>query len=346
MTAMRIGLIGYGAWGRHHAQAFAQAPSATLAAIAARGDEAASAAALDWPDVSVHRDWRTVANDPALDAVVVAVPNALHAEVASAALAAGRHVLLEKPMALTLADCDRLIEAARTSGRVLTVGHELRLSTQWGRARALIEDGTVGPLRHAAISLFRFPYRPGSGGWRYDCAAVGSWTLEEPVHFFDLLLWYGREWGPPVSLQALADGDPAMPRAMAATLRFAGGQFATFNTVVGGFEHHLALHAVGEDGAIRATWSAAMDRSTAPAAALHLFRGRAGPGELAEAVPFERSGEVFELAAQAEQTVLSFRAGRALMPPEEARAAVACCLLAERSASEGGREIAWNQAGR
>ena len=133
-----------------------------------------------------------------------------------------------------------------------------------------------------------------------------------------------------------------MPRALAVTLRFAGGQFATLNTVVGGFEHHTALHAMGTAGAIRATWSAAMDRSTAPTATLHLFRGLAGPDQPAEAVPFARSGEVFELAAQAEQAVQGFRAGRALVPPEEARAAVACCLLAERSAREGGREIAWN----
>ena len=341
---MRVGLIGYGAWGRHHARAIAGSSGATLAAIASRGADSAAGAARDWPDVKLERDWRAVAEDPSLEAVVVCVPNALHAEMALAALRTGHHVLLEKPMALSLADCDRLVDAARSSGRVLTIGHELRLSTQWGQVRALIQDGAIGALRHAAISLFRFPYRQGSNGWRYDGAAVGSWILEEPVHFFDLLLWYGREWGPPVALRALADGDPAMPRALAATLRFAGGQFATLNTVIGGFEHHTALHAMGTSGAIRATWSAAMDRSTAPTATLHLFRGQAGPDQPAEAVPFARSGEVFELAAQAEQAVQGFRAGRAVVPPEDGRAAVACCLLAERSAREGGREIAWNAA--
>jgi myo-inositol 2-dehydrogenase/D-chiro-inositol 1-dehydrogenase len=341
---MRVGLIGYGAWGRHHARALLAAPSARLAAIVARGDASAAQAAADHPGVPVLRDAAALLRDAAIEAVVVAVPNAQHAAVALAALAAGKHVLLEKPMALTLADCDALISAAHRSGRVLTIGHELRVSRQWAPIRALIEQGAIGALRHAAVTLFRFPYRQGSGAWRYDRAAVGSWILEEPVHFFDLLLWYGRELGAPESIRATAEGDPAMPRALAVTLRFAGGAFCTLNTVIGGFEHHLALHVMGEGGAMRALWSATMDRSGEPAASLHILRGRAAPGQMAEAIPFERSGEIFELETQAERAIQGFAAGRALVPAAEARDAIACCLLAERSAREGGREIPWTEA--
>ncbi|MBV9749066.1 MAG: Gfo/Idh/MocA family oxidoreductase [Acetobacteraceae bacterium] len=339
---MRVGLIGYGAWGQHHARALAAAPNARLTCIAARSN--GEQAEEDWPDARVTGDWRSVAEDPSLDAVVVVVPNALHEEVATAALHAGHHVLLEKPMALTVAGCDRLIEAAQQARRVLSIGHEFRVSEQWGRAKALIEAGEIGVLEHAAITLFRFPYRTGSGGWRYEGARVGSWILEEPVHFFDLLLWYGSAWGPPLGISALAAGTPAMPRALAVSLRFAGDRFANVNTVLGGFEHHVTLHAMGEGGAIRATWSASMDRSTSPTATLHLVRGRAAPGQVAEPVPFGRSGEVFELARQAEQVIDGFQQGRPLVSPEEARNAVRCCLLAERSAREQGREIAWNEA--
>ena len=343
-ATMQVGLIGYGAWGRHHARALTAAPSATLAAIVVRGEASAAAAAADHPDARLLRDTAPLLADPAIEAVVVAVPNAQHAAVAMAALAAGKHVLLEKPMALTLADCDALIAASHKAGRVLTIGHELRVSRQWAPIRALVEQGAIGALRHAAVSLFRFPYRQGSAGWRYDGAMVGSWILEEPVHFFDLLLWYGRELGPPETIRAVAEGDPAMPRALAVTLRFAGGAFCTLNTVVGGFEHHLAVHLMGEAGAIRALWSASMDRSGEPAASLHLLRGRAAPGQLATSIPFDRSGEIFELETQAEAAIAGFRAGRALVPPEEARAAIACCLLAERSARAGGREIPWIEA--
>jgi myo-inositol 2-dehydrogenase/D-chiro-inositol 1-dehydrogenase len=340
---MRVALIGYGAWGRHHARALDAAPSATLAAIVAHGADSAAAAAAERPGVAVHRDLAPVLADPTIEAVVVAAPNALHAPIALEALRAGKHVLLEKPMALTLADCDALVAAAASSRGVLTIGHELRVSTQWGRVRALIAEGAIGAVRHANLSLFRFPYRTGSGGWRYDLSRVGSWILEEPVHYFDLLLWYGAAWGPPVALRAHAEGDPAMPRALSVTLRFAGGEFATLNTVVGGFEHHVALQVMGDGGAIRSLWSAAMDRSFAPSASLHVFRGRAQPGEQAAAIPITETGEVYELVTQAEQAVQGFRAGRALVPAEAARDAVRCCILAERSAREG-REIPWREA--
>jgi myo-inositol 2-dehydrogenase/D-chiro-inositol 1-dehydrogenase len=339
---MRVALVGYGAWGRHHARALEAAPSAELAAIVAHGEASAAAAREERPHVALHRDLAPVLADPSIEAVVVAAPNALHAGIALAALRAGKHVLLEKPMALTLADCDALIAASREAGRVLTIGHELRVSTQWGRIKALVEEGAIGAPRHASLSLFRFPYRTGSGGWRYDLGRVGSWILEEPVHFFDLLLWYGAAWGAPVALRAVAEGDPAMPRALSVTLRFAGGEFASVNTIVGGFEHHVALHVMGDDGAIRSLWSAAMDRSFAPSASLHLFRGRAQPGEMAETIPIAETGEVYELVTQAEQAIQGFRAGRALVPAEAGRDAVHCCLLAERSAREG-REIAWNE---
>lgn len=335
---MSVGLIGYGAWGRHHARALAAARSAHLAAIATSGQ----AAGADWPDARIHADWRALLDDPAIEAVIVAVPNHLHAEIAIEALNAGKHVLLEKPMALSLAQCDALIEAASRAGRVLTIGHELRLSSQWGRIGALIQQGAIGKPQAVNLTLFRFPYRQGSGGWRYDATRVGSWLLEEAVHHADLALWWLRDAGLPATVRADAVGPSHMARALSATLAFPGGETATFSLTVGGFEHHLAVTVMGENGAIRALWSAAMDRADEAQASLALFRGRAAPGERAEPIAFDRSGEIFELETQAEAAIQGFRQGRALVTPEEGRAAVAVCLLAERSAREG-RVLAWRE---
>jgi len=194
---LRFGLIGYGLWGRHHAAAIAAAPGAALAGIACASAATAAAARRDFPSTPVTVDYRQLLARPDLDAVAVVVPNHLHAEVGVAALEAGKDVLLEKPMATTLADCDRLLAAARTSGRVLTIGHELRHSAQYGRVKAMIDAGEIGTPTYAAFSLFRFPFRPGSTGWRYDAARVGSWILEEPVHFFDFMMWYFDRAGDP-----------------------------------------------------------------------------------------------------------------------------------------------------
>src|ERR671924_9038 len=140
---VRFGLIGYGLWGRHHARAITQAPGATLAAIACRTPETAEAARKDWPGVTVELDYRALLARPDIDAVDIVVPNDLHEEIGVAALEAGKDVLLEKPLAPTLPACDRLLETARHTGRVLSVGHELRLSEQWGAIKRLVDAGEV-----------------------------------------------------------------------------------------------------------------------------------------------------------------------------------------------------------
>jgi myo-inositol 2-dehydrogenase/D-chiro-inositol 1-dehydrogenase len=336
--SLRFGLIGYGLWGRHHARAIVQAPGATLAAIACRTAETAAAAARDFPDVPVHRDYRELLARRDVDAVDVVVPNALHAEVGVAALEAGKDVLLEKPLAPTLEDCDRLIAFARRMGRVLTVGHELRLSHQWGAIKTLIDAGDLGELSSAVVSLFRFPYRPGSGGWRYEASQVGSWIMEELVHHFDLLLWYFARHGEPIAVSAVGHGrrgDPAMSDGVACTLRFPGGRYAVVALSLTGFEYHLTAEVVGTEGAVRGWWSGGLDRTREAAFELKVKRrGALAP----ETIPLAASGELFELEEQLRQVVSAFRERRALVPAEEARKAVAVCRAVEQSVREG-REI-------
>ena len=134
------------------------------------------------------------------------VPSHLHHAVAKDVLLSGRHLLLEKPMCLDLGACDELIALARQRGKVLAVGHELRVSSLWGRVKELIDAGAIGEPLYALIELWRRPYRLGSDGWRYDVARVGDWILEEPIHFFDLARWYFAGVGEPVSVAASANG--------------------------------------------------------------------------------------------------------------------------------------------
>jgi myo-inositol 2-dehydrogenase/D-chiro-inositol 1-dehydrogenase len=106
---MRIGLVGYGAWGRMHAATIARIPELSLAAVMCGSAASAGAAATDLPGVTVYRELDALLSDPAVDLVDIVAPNNLHAEMAVAALDAGKHVLLEKPMATTLADAERVV---------------------------------------------------------------------------------------------------------------------------------------------------------------------------------------------------------------------------------------------
>ena len=332
--SLRFGLVGYGLFGRHHARAIASAPGATLAAIACRTEETAAAARNDWPDAAVHLDYRSVLARPDIDVVDIVVPNDLHEPIGVAALEAGKDVLLEKPLAPTLAACDRLIEIARRTNRVLSVGHELRLSEQWGTIKRLIDAGELGDLRGVVFDLFRFPYRPGSGGWRRDARRIGSWIMEELVHHFDLVLWYFARHGDPIAVSAVGFArvdEPALTEALTATLRFPGGRYAVVTLTLAGFEYHLACEVVGNDGALRAWWSAGMDRTREADFGVSVRRqGTSTPERLA----LKASGELFELEEQLRLCIPAFRERRPLVPAEDARRAVAVCLGVEQALRE------------
>ena len=338
MEAMRFGLIGYGLWSRHHATAIAKAPGSELAAIACASEATAATARQTFPNVPVLIGYEHLLARPDIDAVVISVPNHLHAEIGTAALAADKDVLLEKPMATTLEDCDRLISAARASGRVLSIGHELRLSAQYGRVKELIDTGEIGTPRYLSFSLFRFPFRPGSGGWRYDAARVGSWLLEEPVHVFDFTMWYFASLGDPLSVQAVGaprSGEAGMSSELTVILRFAGSAHAVITETLAGFEYHQLLHVVGAEGSIRSWWSGALDRTREARFDLRLTRRN---NREPETIPVAASGELVELEEQARRIVPAFQRREPLVSGEESKKRVAVCLAAERSLREN-REI-------
>lgn len=339
MTHVRFGLIGYGAWGGHHARAIAAVPGAELAAVAAHSDASHARAAADHPQARVYSDYREMLARDDLDAIDVVLPSHLHHAAARDVLLSGRHLLLEKPMCLDLRQCDELIALARERGKVLAVGHELRVSSLWGRVKELIDAGAIGEPLYALIELWRRPYRPGSGGWRYDPARVGDWILEEPIHFFDLARWYFAGAGEPVSVAASANGKrpdrPELHDNFTATVAFPGRRYAVVSQTLAGWEHHQTVKLTGTEGALWAWWSGANDRTFEPTFGLKVMRGDA-----VEDVPLAApSGEVYELVEQVARVAAAVRTGTPVpCTGEDGRRAVALCLTA-REALAAGRPV-------
>jgi myo-inositol 2-dehydrogenase/D-chiro-inositol 1-dehydrogenase len=243
-------------------------------------------------------------------------------------------VLLEKPMATTLADAERVVAAVERSGRYCDSVLQLRASRQWARVRSLIEEGAIGCMRAANFTLFRRPFRGGAGDWRFKSAEVGSWILEEPIHYIDLLLWYFRERGLPVEVSASGLASPlgpGMSDAFTATLTFADGSYAVFTQCLAGFEHSLMLELAGTEGAIRTWWSGAMDRTETPDFELKLQRAGA---EAAEIVAVEKSGEVFELEEQMRRLLVDVPSRTPLVSAREALPSQIVCLEIERALAE------------
>ncbi|MGH9470238.1 MAG: Gfo/Idh/MocA family oxidoreductase, partial [Terriglobia bacterium] len=197
----------------------------------------------------------------------------------------------------------------------------------------------LGEPRYLLIDLWRRPYRPGSGGWRSDPRRVGNWTLEEPVHFFDLAGWFLASAGAPVSVYAHGAGRepsaalrPEMADHFTATVNFTNGAYAVISQSLAAVEHHFSVKLFGSRSLVRAEWHAEIDRSQRPGYSLEISRdGHLEPVE----VP-GTPGEFFELRVELASFVRAIREGTALpVTPEEGRAAVALCLSAQRSLETG-----------
>lgn len=336
MSKVLFGLVGYGAWGRHHARVIAGGEATGLAVIAERSEANRADARAAHLGVEVTDDWRAVLARPDLEAVDVVLPSHLHHEVGRAVLEAGKHLLMEKPMALSIADCDDLVALARAKGLRIAIGHEFRYSALWGRVKELIDAGAVGDPLYGMIELWRNPYRLGSEGWRYDIRRVGNWILEEPIHFFDLARWYFSGSGNPVSVYARANArDPARPELQdnfSAIVNFPGGRYAVVSQTLGAFEHHQVAKITGTKGALWAGWSGAMDRTFDPTYFLKHF-----DGTNVTDVPIPKAtGEVYELADAVAGFAAAVRTGAPLrVSGEDGRWSVAMCLKAQESVETG-----------
>jgi len=145
----RWGILGAAKIARTHvAPAIHAAAGAELAALATRDPTRAAAFRALAPCIRVHSSYDSLLDDPSVDAVYIPLPNHLHVDWCVAALAAGKHVLCEKPMALAASDFDRLEVAQAAAGRHLAEGFMVLHHPQWHRARDLVRGGAIGTLVH------------------------------------------------------------------------------------------------------------------------------------------------------------------------------------------------------
>jgi len=146
---VRVGVAGLGYWGPNLARNFDRLPGAELAWICDGSEEALTRTAAGFPDARASTDMEEMLRDPELDAVVVATPVPTHAELAERVLAAGKHCFVEKPLAQSAADAERVVEVAREAGRTLMVGHLLEYHPGLDRLGEIAAAGELGdPAAH------------------------------------------------------------------------------------------------------------------------------------------------------------------------------------------------------
>jgi predicted dehydrogenase len=179
-----VGIVGAGPWGLNLARAFARTRGARLAGICDVDPERLARAGAAHADVALTltTDLERLLAAPDVEAVAVAVPSRAHHAVARRALAAGRHVLVEKPMALSVDDGRELVALAADGGRVLMAGHVLLHHPAIARARALIADGELGQVRYLHATRVGFgTVRPDESVWW----SVAPHDVAVALHLFD-----------------------------------------------------------------------------------------------------------------------------------------------------------------
>lgn len=141
-----IGIIGYGYWGPNLARSVSETDGCRLAGIADFSEAALARAGKRYPGLALHQDPRALIGDPAVDAVLIATPVATHYDLALAALRAGKHVIVEKPIAASSDDARRLIEEAARRNLVLMVDHTFVYTSAVQKIGDIIRSGDLGEV--------------------------------------------------------------------------------------------------------------------------------------------------------------------------------------------------------
>lgn len=186
---IRVGIIGCGV-GQLHLEGFAQDPRVEVVAIAGLDESRCKHLANVHEVPTVYKAYQDLVADPDIEAVTVAVPNFLHAQVALAALDAGKHVMVEKPLAPTIAEAREIIDAAASSGRILGVIFNRRGRHDVQLLKHEVERGALGDVYHARAFWMRRSGIPGLGTWFTSKKFAGGGPLIDlGIHVLDMALW-------------------------------------------------------------------------------------------------------------------------------------------------------------
>ncbi len=266
-SPLRVGIAGLGRLGRRHAEALARTVrgavlTAACSPVQAELDDARQSLGVE----RLYTDFDAFVRDPEIDAVVLVTPTSLHADQTIAALRAGKHVFVEKPLALELADCERVLAvAADHPDQIAMVGFVRRFDPSYRNAQATVAAGEIGRpflVRSQTCDRndpngFFVQFAPTSGGIFMDCS----------VHDIDLARWM---LGRPKALRAFATGTIALHPGLAACgdvdnglamVEFEGGARAVFyasRTMAHG--HETTTEVIGTEGKLLVGEHAARDR--------------------------------------------------------------------------------------
>ncbi|MDQ1910003.1 Gfo/Idh/MocA family oxidoreductase [Paenibacillus sp. GD4] len=195
----RIGIIGCGGIANgKHMPALKNQSNAQMVAFCDIEEHKAREAAEKFgtPDARVYTDYRELLQDGSIDVVHVCTPNDSHADISISALESGKHVMCEKPMAKTAADARRMVEAAKRTGKKLSIGYQNRFRSDSQYLKRLCEDGELGEIYYAKAHAIRRRAVPTWGVFLDEEKQGGGPLIDIGTHALDLTLWMMNNYKP------------------------------------------------------------------------------------------------------------------------------------------------------
>jgi len=232
VATKRFALIGAGLFGEMHARAYSSHPKAELAIVCDLNGERAKEIAAKYGAARYTTDWPEIASDAGIDAASIATPDFAHTEIAAAFAKSGKHLLVEKPLATTVAECEQIIAAAKATGVKLMVDFHNRWNPVFHEAHRRVQSGEIGSPRFVYYRLSNTSFVP---------LEMLSWAQKSSVlwflgsHAIDMTCWLIGEWPHrvySVSRQEVLKGlGIDTPDLFQSVLEFPGGAVASIENV-------------------------------------------------------------------------------------------------------------------
>lgn len=258
MDQINIGIVGLGWVAGAHISAFNKIPGVKVTAVCSRRelDEAAISSQYGTP-LKAYRDYREMLADPSIHVIDICTPHPFHAEQAIAAARAGKHLIIEKPIAISYEDSVAMRNAIREAGVKTCVCFEVRFSQQASVLRSAIREGLIGKLHYAEVDYYHGigPWY-GQFPWNIKKEFGGSSLLTAGCHALDLLLWYmDSDVEEVTSLSTRSENSIFAPYEYDTTtvtlLKFKDGRIGKVASVVDCLQpYYFHIHLVGSEGSI------------------------------------------------------------------------------------------------
>jgi predicted dehydrogenase len=245
VTTLKWGLLSTARINRRLIPAIRASERGELVAVASRDQERADAYAGEWSIPRTYSSYEALLDDPEIEAVYISLPNNLHAQWTVRAIQAGKHVLCEKPLAISVEECDQIIVAAESADVVVTEAVMYLYHPLLHKARQLVREGAVGQVTLVRGSLSFLLERPNDVRWKPELGGGSLWDVGSyPVSF---IRWIAGEPEQVFGWQTL--GDSGVDATFAGLLRYSDGVLGVFDC---GFRQQFRSEAevIGTDGVL------------------------------------------------------------------------------------------------